>query len=239
MSIGKMLHMHVNVQGSTFQAFCGGVVAFVFFAVQCSTVPYATLKGNLLKAVAEAQLFITLFISVVLRTDSADNQDTITADNYGTILTVVFFVAPLTFVATSIYGRCCTKAQGNGVAYLQDPKIGDDKTTAETKRKQQELKREPKPEQEQEQEPEPELEPRAEASEFCWLHRPPRPAFLFALCVSHSNSHHLRSSVRSRYSSAQRQRGSESINRNSTDLWVDSIGTRSGSSDQERNGLSV
>ena len=109
-------------QGSTFQAFCGGVVAFVFFAVQCSTQPYVSMTDNILKAVSEAELFITLFISVVLRTDAADGHDTITADQYGTILTVAFFAAPTTFAVCFFYRRCCvTEApdkQQEGVSYL-------------------------------------------------------------------------------------------------------------------------
>jgi hypothetical protein len=45
-----------------------------------------------LKAVAEAQLFITLFISVVLRTDLA--KDALTEDNYGAVLIGSFMAAP-------------------------------------------------------------------------------------------------------------------------------------------------
>lgn len=96
-------------QGSIFQAFCGGVVAFVFFAVQCMARPYASVTDNILKGVAEAELFITLFISVILRTDVADGQDTITAGQYGTILTAVFFAAPITCAACFLYNRCCAK----------------------------------------------------------------------------------------------------------------------------------
>jgi len=36
-------------QGSIFQAFCGGCVAFLFFAVQCSARPYANTEDNILK----------------------------------------------------------------------------------------------------------------------------------------------------------------------------------------------
>ena len=96
-------------QGSIFQAFCGGVVAFVFFAVQCAVRPYVSVSDNVLKMVSEAELFITLFISVVLRTDVADGQDTITAGQYGTILTAVFFAAPTTFAVGFLYNRCCAK----------------------------------------------------------------------------------------------------------------------------------
>jgi hypothetical protein len=109
-------------QGSTFQAFCGGVIAFIFFAVQCSTRPYVSVTDNILKAVSEAELFITLFISVVLRTDAAEDRDAITASQYGAILTVVFFAAPTTFAACFLYKRCCAKdapdEKPEGVAYI-------------------------------------------------------------------------------------------------------------------------
>ena len=117
-------------QGSTFQAFCGGIVAFSFFAVQCSTAPFVSMTGNLLKAVAEAQLFITLLISIVLRTNVGEDQDSISADDYGTILTVVFFVAPATFTFCCIYERCCHAPQD------ADATINDG--TIETKQKQTE-----------------------------------------------------------------------------------------------------
>ena len=50
---------------------------------------------NLLKVVAEAQLFMTLFLSVILRvsTSQLDNE-VLNEDQYGTILVVIFFAAP-------------------------------------------------------------------------------------------------------------------------------------------------
>ena len=124
-------------QGSTFQAFCGGIVAFSFFAVQCSTAQFVSMTGNLLKAVAEAQLFITLLISIVLRTNVAEDQDSISADDYGTILTVVFFVAPATFAFCCIYERCCHAPQDADASRPDPTTINDG--TIETKQKQTEV----------------------------------------------------------------------------------------------------
>ena len=117
-------------QGSTFQAFCGGIVAFIFFAVQCSTRPYVSMTDNILKAVSEAELFITLFISVILRTDAAEGHDAITANQYGSILTVVFFAAPTTLAVCLLYNRCCVKGalgETKGVASLS-PEARTDRT---------------------------------------------------------------------------------------------------------------
>lgn len=46
----------------------------------------------MLKATAEAQLFVTLFVTVVLRTNLTD--DILTADDYGSILIVALMATP-------------------------------------------------------------------------------------------------------------------------------------------------
>jgi hypothetical protein len=98
-------------QGSVFQAFCGLVIAFAFFAIQCRMWPYLNFIDNLLKAVAEAQLFIILAISVVLRTDLY--KDALTPDDYGVILTVVFFAAP-SVELLYVFAQCFEKFTGFG-----------------------------------------------------------------------------------------------------------------------------
>lgn len=49
-------------QGSIFQAFCCACISFGFFANVVFTWPYAHVFDNILKSVAEAQLFLTLLI---------------------------------------------------------------------------------------------------------------------------------------------------------------------------------
>ena len=69
-------------QGSIFQCFAGSCVAFAFFAIHVVTWPYIEKADNILKAVAEAQLFLTLLLSIVLRTsEDALDADALTADN--------------------------------------------------------------------------------------------------------------------------------------------------------------
>ena len=105
-------------QGTVFQAFGGCCVAFVFFAVQTRCWPYSNSGDNWLKCVAEAQLFLTLLISIILRTELV--KDLLTPDGYGTILVVVFFSSPS--VATFIVLRqiCRHVRHGTGKSYLMD-----------------------------------------------------------------------------------------------------------------------
>jgi hypothetical protein len=79
-------------QGSIFQAFVGACVAFGFFAAQVKCEPFVNPIDNLLKAVAEAQLFLTLLGSIVLRTDLG--KDALSEDSYGGILAAALFAAP-------------------------------------------------------------------------------------------------------------------------------------------------
>eukprot|EP01051_Picozoa_sp_SAG22_P006365 SAG22_NODE_413_length_10849_cov_6.078977_7_plen_1231_part_00 len=82
-------------QGSIFQCFVGAVISFAFFAVQVACRPYAQASENLIKAVAEAQLFLTLLLSIVLRVSEDElDKDAFDEDQYGTLLVVAFFSAP-------------------------------------------------------------------------------------------------------------------------------------------------
>jgi hypothetical protein len=54
-------------RGTAFQVFCGCVLAFGSCAAQIKVAPYAEPASNLLKALVEAQIFITFLISFILR----------------------------------------------------------------------------------------------------------------------------------------------------------------------------
>ena len=56
------------------------------------TWPYKQPIDNFLKTVAQAQLCLTLLISIALRTDL--KKDALTEDNYGTLLVAAFLLAP-------------------------------------------------------------------------------------------------------------------------------------------------
>ena len=79
-------------RGSVFQAFAGAIIVFLFCMLQSSMRPYQKDGDNRLKAVAEAQLFATLLVSIVLRTDL--RNDALSAHGYGNILIVVLFATP-------------------------------------------------------------------------------------------------------------------------------------------------
>ena len=85
-------------------------MAFGFFTVQCSCRPYRETSDNVLKAVAEASLFLTLFISVVLRTDLG--KEALTADSYGGLLVANLLAAPTVealFLIAAVVRYCRSK----------------------------------------------------------------------------------------------------------------------------------
>ena len=86
----------------------------------------------MLKAVAEAQLFITLLVTIVLRTE-IQNSDVLTRNGYGAILVASFFSAPsvmLFFVARHVFRCLCTfgsagepAADPRGAVAAVDPRV--------------------------------------------------------------------------------------------------------------------
>ena len=64
----------------------------------------------MLKATAEAQLFVTLFVTVVLRTNLI--KDTLTTDDYGGMLVAALMAAPsveLIFITKAVLQLFCGK----------------------------------------------------------------------------------------------------------------------------------
>ena len=119
-------------QGSVFQAFIGGCVSFSFFAIQVKCQPFKEDIDNLLKAVAEAQLFITLFISVVLRTDLGN--DALSEDSYGGILVAALCAAPsveLLFGFKRLFSCLCDTGEVDGKT--DESESVSPKTTSATK----------------------------------------------------------------------------------------------------------
>ena len=84
-------------------------------------------KDNFLKLVAEAQLFLTLLISLVLRSDLTGNK--IGVSGYDRILVIVtIFMVPLVLVVSSvqgIWGAC----RNNMVRVAPDHEERRDETT--------------------------------------------------------------------------------------------------------------
>jgi hypothetical protein len=73
--------------GSTAQVFVACVVSFFFFSLQMACMPYEQPGNNHLKVAAEIQTFLTLLVSIVLRSSLED--EIIQEDGYGLMLVVV------------------------------------------------------------------------------------------------------------------------------------------------------
>ena len=73
-------------QGSIEQAFVAGVISFFFFAVYARCMPFRDRFDNFLKLCAEVQTFMTLFISIILRTASSQGGKLEHEDMYGNLL---------------------------------------------------------------------------------------------------------------------------------------------------------
>ena len=78
----------------------------------------------MLKAVAEAQLFITLLVTIVLRTE-IQNSDVLTRNGYGAILVASFFSAPSVMLFFVARHACrCLRTFGSAGAEPADPRGG-------------------------------------------------------------------------------------------------------------------
>ena len=99
-----LLQLPSWVPGTVLQAFAGTCIAFFFCCLQCRVCPYRERSDNLLKACAEAQLFFTLLISIILRTQL--EREPVSSDDYGTILVVAFFSTPAVEVLLVMLKTC-------------------------------------------------------------------------------------------------------------------------------------
>ena len=83
-------------RGSMMQATMATFISLVFFTVQVRWMPYVEPNNNILSALAEAQVFVTLVLSIVLR---SDDWKTESFQGYDTLLvTVNMAAAPLAFI---------------------------------------------------------------------------------------------------------------------------------------------
>eukprot|EP01046_Picozoa_sp_COSAG06_P008706 COSAG06_NODE_442_length_15715_cov_16.651639_11_plen_1438_part_00 len=76
-------------RGTAFQVFCGCVLAFCSCAAQIKVAPYAEPASNLLKALVEAQIFVTFLISFILRVlPTIRSSEPVSDAAYGWVLVV-------------------------------------------------------------------------------------------------------------------------------------------------------
>ena len=109
-------------QGTVLQAFAGTCIVVCFLGLQCCVFPYRERSDNVLRVCAEGQLFLTLLISIILRTQL--EREHLTPDGYGRILVAIFFATPameVLLVLLMICGRDRTvpssKVSGTVVQY--------------------------------------------------------------------------------------------------------------------------
>jgi hypothetical protein len=87
-------------QGSIEQAFVAGIISFFFFAVYARAMPFRDRFDNVLKLCAEVQTFMTLFISIILRTASTQGGKLEKEEMYGMLLVgtnIIVTPVPLLF----------------------------------------------------------------------------------------------------------------------------------------------
>jgi hypothetical protein len=87
-------------RGSMMQATMATFISLIFFTVQVRWMPYVEPNDNILSALAEAQVFVTLVLSIVLRsvdwkTESFQGYDTL-------LVTVNMAAAPFAFIVEHV-----------------------------------------------------------------------------------------------------------------------------------------
>ena len=91
-------------RGSAFQVFCGCVLSFGSCAAQIKVAPYSEPTSNLLKALVEAQIFVTFLISFILRVlPKIASSEPVEADTYGWVL--VWTLSGLLVTAVGLTGH--------------------------------------------------------------------------------------------------------------------------------------
>ena len=91
-------------RGSAFQVFCGCVLSFGSCAAQIKVAPYSEPSSNLLKALVEAQIFVTFLISFILRVlPKIASSEPVEADAYGWVL--VWTLSGLLVTAVGLTGH--------------------------------------------------------------------------------------------------------------------------------------
>lgn len=95
--------------GSTAQIFVACNISFFFFALQMACQPFFQSGNNHLKTAAEIQTFVTLLVSIVLRSELKGER--LTRDHYDILLVVInLSLAPIPFVFM-ISVICCKNAK--------------------------------------------------------------------------------------------------------------------------------
>jgi hypothetical protein len=83
-------------QGSSTQIFFGLLISFVYFALVVRTMPYRSIRTDIIRVAGELQLFFTMLCTLMLRLDL--HEEFMTRERVSTLLIVVNFVmTPIPF----------------------------------------------------------------------------------------------------------------------------------------------
>ena len=120
---GLLLLLH---RGSIAQVFCGSCVSFGFFALHVHMKPYRKQPTNIFKACIEAQIFLTILITILLRFEDKYIQTADEAlkvsDYEWLVVTTFFLLVPTAFVVASCRTFLDARDQARHVAReLKEP----------------------------------------------------------------------------------------------------------------------
>ena len=98
---GLLMLLH---RGSIIQVFVGTCISVAFLSLHMALQPYKKFTTNCLKACVEIQIFLTLFISVILRFSDRLSGELVDTDGYQWLVVVTFFLlVPIAFVVCSVF----------------------------------------------------------------------------------------------------------------------------------------
>lgn len=97
---GLLMLLH---RGSILQVFVGTCISVTFLSLHMAIQPYKKGATNCLKACVEIQVFLTLFISVLLRFSDTLGGEIVDTDGYQWLVVTTFFLfVPFAFIVCTI-----------------------------------------------------------------------------------------------------------------------------------------
>eukprot|EP01051_Picozoa_sp_SAG22_P007542 SAG22_NODE_535_length_9385_cov_6.941202_6_plen_139_part_00 len=116
---GLLMLLH---RGSVFQVFAGTCISVFFLSLHVALRPYKKAATNCLKACVEIQVFLTFFISVLLRFSDRLGGELVEFSGYQWMLVTTFTAfVPVAFVVCSIATLRMSRRERQEKATLETP----------------------------------------------------------------------------------------------------------------------